>query len=50
MTFPDFMVYHLIDDDSARNKLANYPNLAKFVKAFEQRPNIKKYLASLPQQ
>jgi hypothetical protein len=39
----------MIDDDLARNRLDDYPNLTKFVEAFEQRPNIKKYLVSLSQ-
>lgn len=38
----------MIDDDLARDRLAEYPNLTKFVDAFEQRPNIKRYLATLP--
>jgi glutathione S-transferase len=43
------MVYHMIVDDSARNLLGDAPNLTKFVETFEDRPNIKKYLATLPQ-
>jgi hypothetical protein len=42
------MVYHMIVDDSARNLLGDAPNLAKFAEAFEARPNIKKYLSTLP--
>jgi hypothetical protein len=41
------MVYHMIEDDSARSLLNNAPNLAKLVETFEARPNIKKYLATL---
>jgi hypothetical protein len=48
ITYPDFLVYHMIDDDLARNRLADYPNLAKFAETFEQRPNIKNYLTTLP--
>ena len=28
--------------------LQDFPNISKFVDAFEKRPNIKEYLASLP--
>ncbi|KAG2206992.1 hypothetical protein INT47_008461 [Mucor saturninus] len=48
ITYPDFLIYHLLDDDLALNRLDGSPNLQKFVEAFEQRPNIKKYLATLP--
>ncbi|KAG2208969.1 hypothetical protein INT47_011109 [Mucor saturninus] len=48
ITYPDFLVYHLLDDDLALHRLDGSPNLQKFVGAFEQRPNIKKYLATLP--
>ncbi|KAI8049143.1 glutathione S-transferase [Gilbertella persicaria] len=48
-TYADILVYHMIDDDMALDKLENTPHLAKFVEAFEQRPNIKPYLASLKQ-
>ncbi|KAI9264748.1 glutathione S-transferase [Sporodiniella umbellata] len=47
ITYPDFLVYHLIDDDSARNMLGNYPNLKRLVNEFEARPNIKQYLETL---
>ncbi|KAI7892892.1 glutathione S-transferase [Mucor mucedo] len=47
ITYVDFLVYHLLDDDFALNRLSGSPNLAKFVQSFEQRPNMKNYLASL---
>ncbi|CEP13474.1 hypothetical protein [Parasitella parasitica] len=48
ITYPDFLVYHMIDDGGAREKLkGTAPNLVKFVEAFEERPNIKNYLVSL---
>ena len=37
----------MIDDDMARDRLTDSPRLTQFVEAFEQRPNIKKYLATL---
>ncbi|KAG1189204.1 hypothetical protein G6F36_004074 [Rhizopus arrhizus] len=46
ITYADFLVYHLIEDDGARDLLDDYPNLKLFAEAFEERPNIKKYLAS----
>ncbi|CAO3625737.1 unnamed protein product [Mucor hiemalis] len=42
ISYADFLVYHMIDDDSARDRLGDSPNLTKFVEAFEERPNIKK--------
>ncbi|KAG0743450.1 hypothetical protein G6F62_000660 [Rhizopus arrhizus] len=47
ITYVDFLVYHLIDDDDARTRLDEYPNLKLFAETFEERPNINKYLASL---
>ncbi|CEG80253.1 hypothetical protein RMATCC62417_14615 [Rhizopus microsporus] len=47
ITYPDFLVYHLLDDDQCLQRLDEYPKLKAFVKAFEERPNIKEYLISL---
>ncbi|PHZ17439.1 uncharacterized protein RHIMIDRAFT_284951 [Rhizopus microsporus ATCC 52813] len=47
ITYPDFLVYHLLDDDQCLQRLDEYPNLKAFAKAFEERPNIKEYLISL---
>ncbi|KAI8647522.1 hypothetical protein BD408DRAFT_438986 [Parasitella parasitica] len=48
LTYPDFLVYHMIDDGGARDKLEGVaPNLVKFIDAFEKRPNITQYLKSL---
>ncbi|KAI8881160.1 class gamma glutathione S-transferase [Backusella circina FSU 941] len=47
ITYADIMVYHIIDDEGAMTKLNDYPNLLKMVNTFEDRPNIKQYLASL---
>ncbi|KAI7892886.1 glutathione S-transferase [Mucor mucedo] len=48
ITYPDFLIYHLLDDDLALCRLAGSPNLQKFVETFGNRPNIKKYFATLP--
>ncbi|KAI8647521.1 hypothetical protein BD408DRAFT_427530 [Parasitella parasitica] len=48
ITYPDFLVYHMIDDGGARDKLkGTAPNLAKFIDAIEKRPNMEVYLKSL---
>ncbi|CAO0796550.1 unnamed protein product [Mucor circinelloides] len=48
LTYADILVYHMIDDGGARSKLdGDAPHLLKFVEAFEERPNLKKYFASL---
>ncbi|KAI8147291.1 class gamma glutathione S-transferase [Fennellomyces sp. T-0311] len=48
ITYADFLVYHNIDNDGRRYKLEKYPNLDKFVKAYEARPNLKEYISTLP--
>ncbi|KAI8647523.1 hypothetical protein BD408DRAFT_408076 [Parasitella parasitica] len=45
LTYPDFLIYHMIDDNTLREKLTS--NLIKFIDAFEQRPNMIKYLKHL---
>ncbi|ORE20006.1 hypothetical protein BCV71DRAFT_262388 [Rhizopus microsporus] len=47
ITYPDFLVYHLLDDDQCLQRLDEYPKLKIFVKAFEERPNTKEHLTSL---
>ncbi|CAO3651024.1 unnamed protein product [Cunninghamella blakesleeana] len=47
ITYPDFLVYHILDDDKALGHLADYPNLQQFVNTFIQRPNLVSYFASL---
>ncbi|KAI9305485.1 class gamma glutathione S-transferase [Cunninghamella echinulata] len=47
ITYPDFLVYHIIDDDKALGLLEDYPNLQQFVNTFTQRPNLVDYFASL---
>nr|AAL02369.3 class gamma glutathione S-transferase 2 [Cunninghamella elegans] len=47
ITYPDFLVYHLLDDDKALDHLADYPNLQQFVNTFTRRPNLVAYFTSL---
>ncbi|RCH95649.1 hypothetical protein CU098_001948, partial [Rhizopus stolonifer] len=47
ITYMDFMVYHLIDDEESIPTLSNYPSLKLLVEEFEKRPKIKEYLDSL---
>ncbi|OBZ90767.1 Glutathione S-transferase P 10 [Choanephora cucurbitarum] len=49
ISYTDFLVYHMIDDDGSLGNISHLPNLTKFVQAFEQRPNIKPYFESLKQ-
>ncbi|KAI8062878.1 class gamma glutathione S-transferase [Gongronella butleri] len=44
ISYVDFLVYHNIDDDHAWDLVKDYPNVAKFVQAFESRPNLAEYL------
>ncbi|KAG2225521.1 hypothetical protein INT45_010348 [Circinella minor] len=44
------VLYHNLANDGQRTQgLEQYPNLAKFVKAFEERPNLKEYVATYPE-
>ncbi|ORZ24251.1 class gamma glutathione S-transferase 2 [Absidia repens] len=52
ISYADFLVYHNIDDDRNAWKHTDllekeYPHVAKFGKAFTQRPNLVNYFASL---
>ncbi|KAF7723198.1 hypothetical protein EC973_002273 [Apophysomyces ossiformis] len=49
ITYTDFLIYHLIDDEEQTKKLDAYPSLKKFVETFEERSNIKAYLPTLGQ-
>ncbi|KAI8092647.1 class gamma glutathione S-transferase [Halteromyces radiatus] len=49
ITYADFLVYHILQDDRALKHVQGYPHLAKFVEAFSQRPNLAAYIASLDQ-
>ncbi|KAI8091248.1 uncharacterized protein B0P05DRAFT_577324 [Gilbertella persicaria] len=45
--YADFLINHMLDDDDCLDELKHYPQLATFVEAFKQRPNLNSYLASL---
>ncbi|KAI8092646.1 class gamma glutathione S-transferase 2 [Halteromyces radiatus] len=47
ITYADFLVYHIIQDDNALKHVQGYPHVAKFIDAFSQRPNLTEYIASL---
>ncbi|KAI8084993.1 class gamma glutathione S-transferase 2 [Halteromyces radiatus] len=48
ISYADFLVYHMLDDDFiALKHVEDYPNVAKFVKAFTKRPNLAPYFDSL---
>ncbi|ORZ17708.1 class gamma glutathione S-transferase [Absidia repens] len=53
ISYADFLVYHMIDDDNYALRdhfeliQKDYPNVARFIKAFIQRPKLVDYLASL---
>ncbi|KAI8092645.1 class gamma glutathione S-transferase [Halteromyces radiatus] len=49
ITYADFLVYHVIQDDNALKHVQGYPHVAKFVETFSQRPNLAEYIASLAQ-
>ncbi|KAI8142722.1 hypothetical protein BJV82DRAFT_579309 [Fennellomyces sp. T-0311] len=49
ITYADFLVYDILRQEEILNKLQTSPNLAAFVKAFEERPKIKPYLATFPE-
>ncbi|KAI8146452.1 glutathione S-transferase [Fennellomyces sp. T-0311] len=45
----DYFLFHTVDDQRPIiGDLKAYPRIAKFLETFEERPNIKKYLATLP--
>ncbi|KAG2219079.1 hypothetical protein INT45_000362 [Circinella minor] len=48
ISYTDYVVYHTLDDHRPILDIKDFPKLSKLVEAFEKRPNIKKYLASLP--
>ncbi|KAI7849567.1 hypothetical protein BDC45DRAFT_593527 [Circinella umbellata] len=48
ISYTDYVVYHSLDDHRPILDIKDFPKLSKLVEAFEKRPNIKKYLASLP--
>ncbi|KAI9277209.1 hypothetical protein BDA99DRAFT_495153 [Phascolomyces articulosus] len=49
ITYADFLVYHILYQEKFLDKLhESNPNLEKFARAFEERPKMKAYLATLP--
>ncbi|KAI9498767.1 hypothetical protein BDB00DRAFT_799457 [Zychaea mexicana] len=50
ISYPEFLVYHIIyNDGRTKQGLDKYPNLARFIKAFEERTNLKEYVTTLPE-
>ncbi|KAI9271783.1 glutathione S-transferase [Phascolomyces articulosus] len=50
ITYVDFLTYHNINGDVRKDcqiDLNKWPNLLRFVKAFEERPAIKSYLSTI---
>ncbi|KAI8331699.1 class gamma glutathione S-transferase [Chlamydoabsidia padenii] len=53
ISYADFLVYHMIDDDNFALRdhydliQKDYPNVANFIQAFTQRPNLVNYFSSL---
>ncbi|ORZ10085.1 class gamma glutathione S-transferase 2 [Absidia repens] len=53
ISYADFLVYHILDEDNyaLRDHFEliekDYPNVARFIKTFIQRPKLADYLASL---
>ncbi|KAG2203404.1 hypothetical protein INT47_010102, partial [Mucor saturninus] len=47
ITYPDFALYHIMEDDThVKFDVKALPNLAAFVEAIRNRPNLKTYLAT----
>jgi glutathione S-transferase len=46
VSYADFALYHLLEDDGSVIEASAHPHLAAFVQAIENRPNIKAYLAT----
>ncbi|ORX58126.1 class gamma glutathione S-transferase 2 [Hesseltinella vesiculosa] len=47
ISYVDFLVYHNMDDDRALDLAKTYTNLARFIEAIQQRPNLSEYFTSL---
>ncbi|KAI9487055.1 MAG: glutathione S-transferase [Benjaminiella poitrasii] len=45
-TYADFYLFHTLEDNDMPIDAERFPHLTAFVKAFGNRPNMKKYLAS----
>ena len=47
ITYPDFVLFHMMEDDgTATSKTPTHPYINAFIKAMQERPNLKSYLAT----
>jgi glutaredoxin len=47
ITYPDFALFHMMEeDDTVADKTSTHPNVDAFIKAMQNRPNLKQYLAT----
>lgn len=46
ISYADFVLYHMIEDDGSAIDAASQPHLSAFSQAMENRPNLKKYFAT----
>lgn len=46
ISYADFVLYHMMEDDGSAINAVSQPHLSAFVQAIESRPNMKKYLAT----
>ncbi|KAI9481170.1 MAG: glutathione S-transferase [Benjaminiella poitrasii] len=45
-TYADFYLFHILEDNGMPVDAEKFPHMTAFVEAIENRPNLKKYLAS----
>lgn len=46
ISYTDFLLYHALEEDGTEITSENYPHIHQFIQAMENRPNLKKYLAT----
>ncbi|KAF1799913.1 glutathione S-transferase [Mucor lusitanicus] len=47
ITYPDFVLFHMMEDDgTAASKAPTHPHVDAFIKAMQERPNLKPYLTT----
>jgi glutathione S-transferase len=46
ISYADFVLYHMMEDDGSAINAVSQPYLSAFVQAIQSRPNMKKYLAT----
>lgn len=46
ISYADFLLYHVIEEEPTEVTAENYPHVYEFIQAIENRPNLKKYLAT----